>query len=236
MKENERVAALKRITILKDLSEASFEYLARACNFHTAAPRQSIISVNDKSSDVYFIVRGKVRAGLYAANGTTVIFVKMSAGDMFGEIAAIDGQPRSATIEAEEHCTLASLSAREFEGLIMREPAFGLVLLRKLACHVRRLSERVFEYSTLAVPCRVRAELLRLAYLAGAERGEVTLSPAPALIEIAARVATHREAVSRELSALADLGLIQREHGNLRILDVARLAELVRENRGEAAV
>jgi CRP/FNR family transcriptional regulator, cyclic AMP receptor protein len=98
---------------------------------------------------------------------------------------------------------------------------------------VRRVSERVVEFSTLGVQNRIHGELLRLAAETGHRRGQALLSPAPSLSDIANRISTHREAVSRELSRLGSIGLLRREGGNLLITDIARLEELVREAKGE---
>jgi predicted transcriptional regulator len=95
------------------------------------------------------------------------------------------------------------------------------------------LSERVLEFSTLAVRNRIHAELLRLAADARREDGQALLSPAPSLSEIADRISTHREAVSRELSRLGSIGLLRREGGDLLVPDMARLEKLVREAKGE---
>src|SRR5947209_13788459 len=102
-----------------------------------------------------------------------------------------------------------------------------------VTAEMRRLSERVLEFSTLVVQNRIHAELLRLAADARQENGQALLSPAPSLSDIANRISTHREAVSRELSRLASIGLLRREGGDLRVPDVARLEKLVREARGE---
>ena len=95
------------------------------------------------------------------------------------------------------------------------------------------MSERVLEFSTLAVQNRIHAELLRLAAEAHQQQGQALLSPAPSLSDIADRISTHREAVSRELSRLSSMGLLRREGGDLRITDVARLERLVGEAKGE---
>ena len=100
---------------------------------------------------------------------------------------------------------------------------------------VRRLSERVLEFSTLVVQNRIHAELLRLAADAGHENGQALLSPAPSLSDIANRISTHREAVSRELSRLASIGLLRREGGDLRVPDLARLEKLVRDAKARIA-
>ena len=89
------------------------------------------------------------------------------------------------------------------------------------------------EFSTLVVQNRIHAELLRLAADAGYRSGQGLLSPAPSLSDIANRISTHREAVSRELSRLGSIGLLRREGGDLRITDIARLEILVREAKGE---
>jgi len=91
----------------------------------------------------------------------------------------------------------------------------------------------VLEFSTLMVQNRIQAELLRLAADSGQRDGQALLSPAPSLSDLANRVSTHREAVSRELSRLGAVGLLRRERGDLRITDIARLAMLVREARGD---
>jgi CRP/FNR family cyclic AMP-dependent transcriptional regulator len=85
----------------------------------------------------------------------------------------------------------------------------------------------------MVVQNRIQAELVRLAGEATQTRGQAVLSPAPSLSDIAGRISTHREAVSRELSRLVALGLLRREQGDLRIIDVARLAKLVDEAKGE---
>jgi CRP/FNR family cyclic AMP-dependent transcriptional regulator len=136
-------------------------------------------------------------------------------------------------VEAIETSTVASLAAVQFEELLLREPRVAVATLKHVAAEVRRLSERVVEFSTLVVQNRIQAELLRLAADAAKDRAGALLSPAPSLANIAERISTHREAVSRELSRLGSMGLLRREGANLRIVDVERLAKLVRDVRGQ---
>jgi CRP-like cAMP-binding protein len=182
---------------------------------------------------VLFLLSGRARVIIYSADGKAVLFTDLSAAIMIGEIAAIDRKPRSAGVEALGPCIVASLSADRFEALMTAEPSVAVATLRHVTAEVRRLSERVFEFSTMVVQNRIQAELVRLAAEAGATQGEALLSPAPSLSDIANRISTHREAVSRELSRLVSMGLLRREHGDLRIVDIAKLASLVKEARGE---
>lgn len=225
---------LKRVPVLAELPEAVIERISQACSWREVAPGSQILGYLEPSSDVCFLVAGKVRVIVYSFEGKAVLFADLAAGAMFGEIAAIDRKPRSASVEALEACTVARLSSEQMEGLLMVEPRLALAMLRHLASDVRRLTDRVLEFSTLAVQNRIHAELLRLARAtAGPEAREALLSPSPSLSDIAGRISTHREAVSRELSRLANLGLLRREGRDLRVVDIARLAALVAEAKGD---
>src|SRR4051794_24863676 len=230
----ERVQGLRSLAILNDLTTPALDRLAAECRWSKHASGQQIISYLAPSTDVYFLISGRVRAIIYSTDGKPVYFTLLQAPAMFGEIAAIDRGPRSATVEALAPSTVGLLSSNQFENLLLREPTVAIGTLRHLTEEVRRLSNRVLEFSTLGVSQRIHGELLRLAIAAGERNGEALLSPAPSLLDIASRVSTHREAVSREMSRLSALGIIKREGGDLRIADVARLRLLVGEAKGEA--
>jgi CRP-like cAMP-binding protein len=116
---------------------------------------------------------------------------------------------------------------------LRNDPEVSASIHRQLAGLVRSLTERVFEFSTLAVKNRVHAELLRLARDHMEGENTAVISPLPTHAQIAARVSTHREAVTRELNALERSGLIERRGGTLIIPDFARLARTVEEVLGE---
>jgi len=229
----ERISGLGRLPILARLPEHTLERIAQSCAWRQYAPGEQILGYQDTSTDVSFLLAGKARAIIYSLEGKAVVFSDLRPGTMFGEIAAIDRKARSASIEALEPCTIASLSADQFEALMLAEPSVALATLRHVAADVRRLSERVFEFSTLAVQNRIHAELLCLAGETQQKGREVVLAPAPSLSDIANRISTHREAVSRELSRLATIGLLRREGGNLRITNRPKLTELVHEAKGD---
>jgi hypothetical protein len=88
------------------------------------------------------------------------------------------------------------------------------------------MTDRVFEFSTLVVRKRLILELLRRAEEIEPLNGQVSISPAPTHFELAARISTHREAVSREMSVLAKKGLIERRGGRLILHDLAVLERL----------
>ena len=125
------------------------------------------------------------------------------------------------------------MTAKEFRKLLETEPAVAQAVLRELVRNVRSLTKRVYEFSTLAVNNRIQAELLRLASLAPREGKGARVHPAPTHAEIASRVSTHREAVTRELNRLARIGIIERQTGALIVRDLERLAAMLHEMTGE---
>lgn len=233
MLASDRSNALRQVSIFADAPEETLARAAALCRWRHYAPGSTILAYQAPSTDVFFVIEGRARAAIYSLEGKALLFSDIGAGEVFGEIAAIDGGPRSAAVEAMEPTLAAAMPSADFAQILRGDPNVAMATMKLLTRTIRRLSDRVYEFRALAVQNRIQAELLRLAGGTGSKGGQALLSPAPALAEIADRVSTHREAVSRELSRLGGLGLIARESGALRITDLARLAELVREARGE---
>ena len=226
--------ALRGIALLEGMSQERLEALARDCAWRNVAAGQRIISRSSKERDVYFIASGRVRVTTYSAAGRQVTFRDFGPGEHFGEVAAIDGKPRSADVVALEGALLAVLPREAFGRLLREEPAVAERMLRNLAALVRRLSERVIDLSTLGVHHRLHAEVLRLAREAGVRDNRARLEPAPKHADLASQVSTYREQVTRELSALAKAGVLGKEGRALLVLDVARLEAMVEEVRSSA--
>jgi CRP-like cAMP-binding protein len=226
-------ARLAGISLLRNLSSADLAALARRCGWCRYQAKQEVFGYQDEARHVCFIAEGAVRVTIYSFSGREVAFRDLAAGDSFGELAAIDGGPRSASVVALADTLLACLPAEAFWEVLRTQPSVAEATLKRLAGLVRQLSDRVVEFSTLGVSNRIHAELLRLARDHHRDGGgRVVIAPAPTHAEIASRVSTHREAVSRELSELARAGLVERRNGALLIRDVERLGRMVDEVRG----
>ena len=225
---------LRGVTLLDGLPPDRLEALARECAWRRYSPEQQIISREADDRDLYLIVSGRVRVTTYSAGGRQVTFRDIGAGDCFGEVAGIDGKPRSADVIAVESTLVASLPPAAFWHLVREVPLVAERMLVRLASMVRGLSERVIDLSTLGVQNRIHAELLRLAREGGVTGNTARLDPAPKHADIASRVSTYREQVTRELSALVKMGVVERGNHALVIRDVARLERLVEEVRASA--
>jgi CRP/FNR family cyclic AMP-dependent transcriptional regulator len=186
-----------------------------------------VVTQSDQHGEVFFILSGAVRASFSVPSGKAVQFRDQYAGEMFGELAAIDGRPRSAEIVALEDVFLARVGADDFFDIAADYALVARRIFVQLAARIRALSELVIEFSTLGVSNRIHGELLRLAREHAVVNNQAEIKPAPTHADIASRVSTHREAVTRELAGLAKRGILKRGRGRLVILDVARLEELL---------
>ena len=225
------LAELRALKLFCDAGEAVLEALLRHGRVRHFAAGQCIVSRAATDREVYFVVRGAVRVTAFSAAGRQLTYRDLQAGEWFGEISAIDGGPRSADVYACREASLLSLGASDFIELVRASPAVSDRLLAHLVALVRDLSTRLFEVSTLGVVNRVHAELLRLAKQAGVAANIASIRPSPGHAEIASRVSTTREQVTRELSALARRGIVERVGRTLVVRDVARLSRLVEEMR-----
>jgi CRP/FNR family transcriptional regulator, cyclic AMP receptor protein len=178
----------------------------------------------DESSDLYFVVRGHVRVLIQAASGKESIFRDIRDGEFFGELAAIDGLPRSAAIVAVTDSILAKMSPSAFRKVVHEHPDVCDQLLSLLASQIRTLANRVSEFGKLDVRTRIYAELLRLSRAPRGVDKEAVISPPPTHAE---RVSCRREAVTRELNDLKRAGLLQTRRGALVLLDPAHLVRLI---------
>lgn len=225
--------ALAKVAIFSGLSAESLAQIQGRCSWRWYQPREPIVDYLDSSGEVFFIASGAARASIYSLLGRGVIFDDLGPGDVFGDYAAIDGAPRSAAVEAKTACLIASMSAAAFRELLQSEPAAAMALMRRLVAKVRELTTRIYEFSALAVGNRIQAEVLRMANLAPRQSESACISGAPTHAEIASRVSTHREAVTRELNRLARIGVIERRGTALIVRDVDRLAAMVHNATGE---
>lgn len=224
---------LERLTIFAGLPQEALQRIRRLCRWRRYEPGEPIVDYLDSSDDVFFIVAGEARVTIYSLAGKAVSFRELGAGDVFGEYPAIDGGPRSASVEARTRCLAASMPAAAFKELLQTEPAVGWALLTQLVMTIRALTTRVYEFSTLAVNNRIQAEVLRLAQKERRDGKSASIVPAPTHVEIANRISTHREAVTRELNRLSRMGIIERRGDALLVRDVDRLATMVQEATGE---
>ncbi|HSH89169.1 MAG TPA: Crp/Fnr family transcriptional regulator [Ramlibacter sp.] len=222
--------ALGQVVLLQDVPRERLEVLARECSWYRYAKGAEVIAQETTGRDVFFIASGAVRVRTYSTAGRQVSFRDVETGAIVGDIAAVDGGPRSTDVTALVESTLAALPAGAFMRLLHELPVVQERYLLYLTGLVRRLTERVTELSTLDVSHRVQSELLRLARQSGSQGNVASIDPAPTHAEIADQVSTRREQVTRELSALAKRGLLEKKGTSLVVTDLYELERLLGES------
>ena len=228
IQNNNMAVVLRTIKAFSGLSDDVLEEISPLFVTKKVRPPKIIIASGDDSTDVYFIVSGSVRATMYTPSGREVSYQDIHAGNMFGEMAAIDQMQRSTHVVAIEDTVLLRLSRNHFIDIISAHPSVGLATLHKVTNVNRFLCERIYEFSALDVNHRIRAELIRLAKdLVADSNGLVTIHNMPTHQELANRLATHREAVTRELNNLEKNSVITKSRNKTLILDKEKLESMV---------
>jgi len=218
--------SLEGIEVLSAMSEAERAKLAKRCRWASFAHHETIIDRDSDSSDVYFVVTGKVRVVNYSYSGREVSYDDIDAGGFFGELAAIDGAPRSANVVALAPTTVAIVSPEAFGELLRGHPEFAMTIIERLVQIIRGSTDRIMTLSTRGAHGRIYAELLRTALDHANGGNTAVIKPAPVHSDIASRVGTTRETVARTLSELSKRGILRREGKALHVLDIEQLEEL----------
>lgn len=193
---------------------------------------QVILSSGRETRELYIVLEGSVRIALFALSGREVAIREMGAGELFGELAAIDGLARSATVVASCDGKLAVISTAAFFNAIEQHPQMALWLLRRFAGMVRASTEKIFELGTLPARNRLHCELLRLAEDGAVSAEGVVIAPTHA--DFAARIGSHREMVTREFGTLSERGALRQSGRRLVLLDLAQLMQEIQRGGGEA--
>src|SRR6516164_10388632 len=144
-----KTETLATVGLFRSLDAASIALLDTQCSWRRLSRNQWIVDYQDVSNDVFFIVSGTVRVKLQSVSGRAALLREINAGDFFGELAAIDNQPRSSGIVAVTDVTVARMPASVFLAAVHTHPDVCNQLLALLAEQIRTLANRVNEFTTL---------------------------------------------------------------------------------------
>ncbi len=183
----------------------------------SAEPGRLILDFDDVSEDVFFVLSGSVRVAVRTPGGRELILDDVPAGGFFGDMAAIDGAPRSASVTALHRSRICRLPGGDFLALLAGSPALSRRMLQVLTARIREANARRLELTSLDIRHRLYAELLRAAGPLAVD-GSRSISPPPVQQILALRIGARREAVSREMARLLREGLLRRSRGALVLL------------------
>ncbi len=219
---NER--GLEAVGLLAGLAPQERAHIAGLCRFERVAAGATVLARDEERSDLVFVLEGSVEVLEILPGGRSISLAVVEAGGHVGELAAIDGGPRTAAVRAREDSRLARLDAASFRHLLERYPVVAGRLLQDLVRIIRLSNMRIGELAGLRVMQRLARYLLERAR---AEEGRWVIRPAPTQEEMAAALATTRETVARALARLRAADLVRRRGRTLYLPDHARLVAVI---------
>ena len=171
--------SLASIDLLADLAPRERKSIEQNCRWRRCDPHEQLIDRQSETSDVCFVVEGNVRVVNYSLSGREITLDDLDAGAYFGELAALDGRPRSASVMALTNTLIASLAPNRFLEVLAKHPEIALKLMTHLAHVVRNATDRIMDLSTLTANNRVQADLLGQARINMSDGGIAVIKPIP---------------------------------------------------------
>ncbi len=226
-KEKGERRSIAQVKLFSCLGDDEREALKRGLTWRRYRAGERVFERGSQSSEVFFVIEGAVNVVSFSSTGREITFAEVGAGETVGELAAIDGQPRSASVVATEDSLLAILPAESFIELLKRNGEIAFTLLQSMSGIVRKGTDQVIQVSSVAATNRVYSELLKRAKQDSAVPDLWVIKPLPPIRELASTAATTRELVSNALNQLYPSGLIRRKGKNLYVMDRSALEDLI---------
>ncbi len=217
---------LGNINLLAEAPPDKIAELESCCEWLEYDADEIVVNLKDESTNVFFVVKGKLRAMDYLSEDEEVALAELVEGYSFGELSAIDLKVRSARVTTTEPTLLASLSSKDFRKLLIDCPGIALSMLKTFAGFIRTLNTRITALSSLSPHQRIYHELLRISEPNTDGDGTWIITNVPHHSEIATWVGAEKQTVAAAIGSLARDGVIERKHGSLLIRDRNRLQRL----------
>jgi CRP/FNR family transcriptional regulator, cyclic AMP receptor protein len=204
MNQQEMEAVAAKVPLFSCLSTMDRTAICRIMIYRKFSTGEVIVHEDDDEGQTFFvIVSGRVHVAVITSEGKSAILATLKPGDFFGEMAILDGEPRSASVIASEECTLLMLYRKMFIDILQRYPKITIQILVEMSHRIRRANKHINTLSLMSVYGRVADVLLQLAKDSGQRVRDMIIIPnRPTHQVIADMAGTSRETVSRILSQL----------------------------------
>ena len=219
----------QRSLIFQALDERTRTDLANMAHVRHFKAGEMIFGIGGPGDSMMAVAEGSVRISVSAPTGRDVILSELTAGEVFGEIALLDGGERSADAQAQTNCTLIVLERRSLLAVVNSRPNLALKLIELLCARLRRSDERMMELGFLQLPAKLAKALLRATPLPSSGVKQPSAKISMSQTEMANMVGSSRENVNRCLRKWQARGLVDLNDGWLIILDRSGLESLANE-------
>jgi len=217
---------LKRVLLFQHLKDPELTGLSKHLT-RRAFHRGTMIFHKDQAGDALYIIdSGRVRIFRTSEAGKELEVNEAGAGEVFGELALLDGSPRSASVEAVEDTVTYTLSRDEFMRYLATAPGLAVALIQLLSARVRTITDYAESLAFFDLEARLSRELLQLAERHGLE-ADGTINVDLTQTELAARIGATRERVNRTLAAFREQRLIELRGKKIALLNIEGLKKRI---------
>jgi CRP/FNR family cyclic AMP-dependent transcriptional regulator len=223
----DKLALLRSHSLFGQLPPAALEHLGSYMKRRTLLRGASIFAKGDPGIGLMGVLAGAVKISVPSADGRDIVLNIMHEGEIFGEIALLDGHPRTADATAMTDCELMVIERRDFVPFLRSQPDLTIQIIETLCARLRRTTEQVQDLTFLDLPTRLAKALLRL----DAE-GEARASTRKVTItqrEISQIIGRSRESTNKQLRVWEKHGWIRLERGAVTVLQRDKIAKAAAE-------
>jgi CRP/FNR family cyclic AMP-dependent transcriptional regulator len=192
-----------------------------------------IFAKGDPGSSVMAVLDGSVRISVPTINGHEVVLAQVSRGDVFGELAVIDGQPRSANATAVENCELMVIERRNFLSFILSYPEVAIKLLELVSARLRQSNEQIEDLMFSGLQVRLARAIFKLLKTTKCDVGPLRLVITQR--ELSEMIGVSRESTNKQLRIWEKRGWIRLDHGALTVLNGRALSQIKEEHPRRSA-
>ncbi|MDX6632216.1 MAG: family transcriptional regulator, cyclic receptor protein [Solirubrobacterales bacterium] len=217
---------LSRVPLFSELSGAELRHMSQVAVSRSYEQGARVFHEGDHSDACYIIRSGSCRVTREHSDGRAITLANLGPGDIFGELAMLDGEVRSASVETLTDAELLALPARDVRAMLARHPEITVKLVAALTRRLREANERVSRQSFQTVPSRVAGVLAQLV-AEEAPRGEEGITIRMNQADLAQLAGTSRESVSRFLAQLERAGVVLCGRGRVTVMDPPRLRNYI---------
>jgi len=226
----DKLSILRNHSLFGQLDVDALTRLASYSHSKSVSAGTTIFERGDPGTSLFAVLRGTVKISNQSSDGKDAGLNMIPAGGIFGEIALLDGQPRTADAFAVSDCELMQIDRRDFVPLISQRPEIALKLIEILCSRIRHTSEQVEDMTFLDLPGRLAKTLLWLSEQSGSSAGrKVSITQR----EIGQIIGMSRESTNKQLREWEEKKWLKLERGGLVILDPRPLAEILTSGQDE---
>jgi CRP-like cAMP-binding protein len=223
----DKLSLLRNHSLFRDLPAAVIEHLGSYMKTRRVVRGTTIFAKGDPGTGLMGVLAGTVKVSVASADGKDIVLNLFHEGEVFGEIALLDGRPRTADATAMSDCELVVIERRDFVPFLSGHPDVMLKFIEILCSRLRRTSEQVQDITFLNLPTRLAKTLLQLT---AAEDGSATARKAAVTQrEISQMIGISRESTNKQLRAWAKRGWIRLERGGVNVVAPDKLAAIAIE-------